>query len=196
MSAKQREKAREDEREDVPGVVPEQRSQMVPVGSMDVDPATGAPIRVGTPEDSDEDVVGAFILWLQAEAEASNEDSMSILADALRKADSAQSIAEALREKTTVNGKDYVDKPFMASGFTIHEGRFEDEDIPYFASIEAANAEHPDGFIVNCGGAKVLMHFRTLQRFNAFPVPMKITARETKKKRTVLSIEILEQTKR
>lgn len=185
----------QDEQEDVAAVVPEQRSQVVPVGSMDTDPATGAEVRVGVPESDDEEAVGEFILWLQEEAEQENADSMAILAAQLRQANTATSLVEALREKKTINGKDYVGKPFMAHSFSIHEGKFEDEQIPYFASIEATDPDHPGGFVVNCGGAKVLMHMRTLQRFEAFPIPMRITGRETRKKRLVLSIEILEQTK-
>lgn len=196
VSQKARDKAPVSTQEETPDVVPAQRAQVVPVGSMDVDSTTGAPIRVGVPESSDEEIMADFILWLQEEANAANEDSMSILADQLRRAMTAESVAEALREKTTVNGKDFVGQPFMATGFAIHEGKFEDDEIPYFASIDAIDANHPDGFVVNCGGGKVLAHMRALQRLQAFPIPMCITAKETKKKRIVLSIEILQQNPR
>lgn len=188
-------KTTQEEEEQVPDVVPASKAQVVPVGSMDRDPATGQPIRVGVPENSDEDEVGAFLVWLQEEADEANADSMAILAEQLRRANSAESIREALAEKHTINGKDFIAVPFLATGFTIREGKFEDEELPFYASIDAINPDNPDGFVVNCGGNKVLVHLKTLKRFDAFPIPMCITGKPTRKGRTVLSLEILEQTK-
>lgn len=179
--------------------IPESRSaeesQLIPVGSMDTDPRTGATLRVGVPETTDEEDVAEFILWLQQEAEDGNTDEMAMLADALRKANTAQTIADALREKTTVNGKDHVDQPFLCTGFTIREGKYEDETLPFYASLEAINPDHPEGYIVNCGGMKVLVHLRTFRRFNALPLPLKITGKPTSKGRVVLSFEVLQQSK-
>lgn len=192
MANKTQQKEQQAQETDIPAEVPAQRAQLVPTGSMDVDPATGAAIRVGYPETSDEDEVGAFLVWLQEKADETNEDSMSRLADMLRTTSTAQSVAEALKEKYTVNGKDFVGEPFLATGFAIHEGKFEDEEIPYFASIEAITRAHPEGFIVNCGGDRVLVHMRNLDRLNAFPLHLRITSKETRKKRTILSLEVLD----
>lgn len=193
MSGKAREKVQAAQQEDMPDVVPAQRAQVVPVGSMDVDPRTGAQIRVGVPESSDEEEMAEFILWLQEEAQSSNEDEMAILADMLRRTKTAESVAEALKEKTTINGKDFVGQPFMATGFSVHEGKFEGETLPYFASITAFSPDYPDGFVVNCGGGKVLIHLRNLQRLNAFPIPLCITGKTTRKGHVVLSFEVLKQ---
>ena len=181
--------------ETIPEPRSEADSQMVPAGSMDRDLTTGAEIRVAIPETDDEQDVADFILWLSESADADNVDEMAMLAQALRQANTAQSIADALREKTTVNGKDHVDIPFMCTGFQIREGKYEDETLPFYASMEAIDPDHPEGFIINCGGMKPLVHLRTLQRFNAFPLPMKITGKTTRKGRTVLSFEILQQGK-
>lgn len=177
--------------------IPEPRSaeesQVVPVGSMNRDPRTGEELKVGLPETNDEEDIAEFIVWLSESADAGNVDEMAMLAAELRKANTAESIADALRDKTTVNGKDHVDIPFMCTGFTIREGKYEDETLPFYASLEAINPDHPEGYIVNCGGMKVLVHLRTLERFNAFPVPLVIRGKTTSKQRTVLTFEVLQQ---
>lgn len=193
MTQKQRVKTDVVEGEAIPEPRSAAESQLVPLGSMDVDSSTGAPIRVGVPETNDTDTIAEFVLWLQEKSENSNEDSMSRLADMLRRSHTAESVAEALREKRTVNGLDFVARPFMATGFTIHEGKFEDEEIPYFASIDATDPDHPDGFIINCGGDKILVHIQSLDRLNAFPIALCITSKTTRRGRTVLSFEVLEQ---
>lgn len=195
MTKAQRATKVQEEGLDVPDVAPVESSQVVPVGPMDVDPRTGAQLRVGVADVDDEETVAEFILWLQQMAEEATGDSMSRLAEMLRRTQTTESVAEALREKTTVNGKDFVGVPFMATGVTVHEGRYEEEEIPYFVSIDAVNPTYPDGFVVNCGGEKILVHVRNLLRLNAFPIPLCITGKPTRKGRTILSFEVLEQTR-
>ncbi len=187
-------KTKADKAEVIPEVTPEDQAQVAVRESMDIDPNTGAKIRVGLPERTDEELVQDFLVWLQEKADASNEDTMKQLADQLRGARTAESVAEALKEKYTISGKDFVGVPFLARGFDIHEGTFEDEDIPFFASIDAEHPNHPAGFIANCGGMKVLVHLQTLERLNAFPLVICFTGATTRKGRTVLSIDKVEQT--
>jgi len=172
-----------------------QESQVVPVGNMDTDPRTGATLKVGIPETDDEADVADFILWLSESADASNVDEMDMLVETLRRANTAQSLADALREKTTINGRDHRDKPFMCTGFTIREGKYEEETIPYYASLECIDPDRPEGFIVNCGGMKILVHLRSMERFNAFPIPLAIRGVTNKRGRTPLSFEVLQQQK-
>lgn len=190
--------AKPKEHEDITAI-PEPRdaadSQVVPVGNMDTDPRTGALLKVGIPETSDEDDVAEFILWLQEQAEEGNTDEMAMLAQMLRQANTAETVADALRDKTTVNGKDHCDVPFMCTGFTIREGKFEDETLPYYASLDVLSPEYPGGYVVNCGGYRILVHLRSLQRFNAFPIPLAIRGKTTRKGRTTLTFEVLQQAK-
>lgn len=193
MTKATRAKQAQEKQEDMPEVTPVERQQVVPVGSMDVDATTGAPLHIGVPETDDDAAVGEFINWLQERAEADNEDSMARLAESLRKANSAESVAEALRDKETVSGADFVGRPFMAHGFKVYEGDYEGSDIPYFASMDVTTPEYPGGVILNCGGAKILVHLMTLERLNAFPIPLCITGKKTRKGFTVLSFDVLEQ---
>jgi hypothetical protein len=182
-----------EQEEAVPVTIPAQESQLAVRESMDIDPNTGAKIRVGMPEQSDEDLVQEFLVWLQESADSATEDSMAMLASQLRVSLTAESVAEALKEKTTINGRDFIGIPFLATGFTIREGKFEDEDIPFYASIDAQHPNYPEGFVVNCGGMKILVHLQTLERLQAFPLAICVTGKPTRKGRTVLSFEIVKQ---
>lgn len=194
MARTDRTKAAEETVTEIPEQRSEETSQVAVRESMDIDPSTGMPIRVGVPERSAEDSIAAFITWLQEQADNANVDSMAMLADMLRRADSATSVAEALKEKATVNGRDFVGIPFLATGFTIREGRWEDDELPYYASIDAVLPDRPDGIVINCGGMKILVHLRTLARLNQWPLPLVITGKETRKGHQVLSFELLKQT--
>jgi hypothetical protein len=160
--------------------------------------ATGAQLAavtadtvLGVPEGTDEEMVGEFIVWLQEEAEKANVDSMAMLAQALRQADTATSVTEALKEAATASSKDVLDRPFLAHGFTIHEGTYEDSDLPFYASIEAQFKEIPEPVILNTGAFKVLAVLRALDRIGEWPLPLVFTGKTTRKGRTVVSLKYL-----
>lgn len=178
--------------EELPDVVPEMAGQIAIHESMDVDPRTGATVHIGVPERTDEQEVQDFLLWLQESADVENQDTMARIAENLRRASSATSIADLLRELPTVSGKDFVDRPFIAHKFSIHEGEFEDEELPYFASIDATDPRSGESFIANCGGEKVLVYLYWLQRNAEWPLSMCFTAKQTRKGRTILSLAIVE----
>lgn len=146
---------------------------------------------VGVPEASEEELVAEFVVWLTDKAAESNTDTMAMLAQALRQADGAASIAEALKEPVTASSKDVLDRPFLAHGFTIHEGQYEDSELPFFASIEAQFKEIPDRVILNTGAFKVLAVLRALDRIGTWPIPLVFVGKGTKKGRTVVSLKYL-----
>lgn len=153
--------------------------------------AATAPTVVGVPETGDEELVGEFIIWLQQKAEEDNSDSMAMLAEALRKADNATNLADALREPPTASSKDVCDRPFLAHGFTIHEGSFEDSELPYFASIKAEFKELDEPVILNTGAYKVLAVLRALDRINEWPIPLVFVGKQTRKGHKVVSLKYL-----
>lgn len=146
---------------------------------------------LGVPETSDEDMVATFVVWLQAKAEEANTDSMAALAQALRQAEGAESVAEVLKEPATASSKDVIDRPFLALGFTIHEGQYEDSDLPFFASIEAKFREIGEPVILNTGAFKVLAALRALDNIGQWPLPLMFIGKATKKGRTVVSLKYL-----
>lgn len=150
-----------------------------------------ADVVLGTPEATEEEMVQDFIVWLQEKAEEGNADTMAMLAQALRQADGAQSVREALKEPATASSKDVLDRPFLALSFTIHEGQYEDSDLPFFASIEAKFQEIEEPVILNTGAFKVLAVLRALERLNEWPLPMVFTGKNTKRGRTVVSLKYL-----
>lgn len=195
MAAKDQKVKESTEETAIPEPRSAEQSQIIPVGSMNRDPRTGAELLVGLPETDDEQDIADFILWLAEKADEGNVDEMAMLAQMLRQANTAETVADALRGKYLVNGKDHVGVPFMCTGFTIHEGKYEDETLPYFASLECINPDHPEGYVANCGGMKILVHLRTFERFSSFPIPLMFTGSPTRKGRIVLNFEVLQQTK-
>lgn len=153
--------------------------------------AITADVVMGVPETGDEDIVGSFIVWLEEKASADNVDSMAILAQSLRQAQTATEIAAVVREKNTISGRDVIDRPFFALGFTVHEGTFEDSDIPYFASIEAKFPEIDETVIVNVGGSKLLVALQAFDRIGQWPIPLVIVGRQTRKGYTVQGFKYL-----
>jgi hypothetical protein len=162
--------------------VPEQRNRVAEATAETV---------VGVPEMGDEELVGDFVIWLNAKAEESNADTMSMLAQALRQAEGAESVAEALREAPTASSKDVLDRPFLAHGFTIHEGQFEEGELPFFASIEAEFKELPERVILNTGAFKILAVLRKLEEIGEWPIPLVFVGKQTRKGRTVVSLKYL-----
>lgn len=177
--------------EDLPEVTPEARSQMAVRESMDVDPATGAQVHLGVPERDDMAEVQDFLAWLQSSADQEQVDTVARIAENLRRASTAESIADLLREKRTVSGKDHVGIPFVATGFVIHEGEFEEEELPYFASLDAIDPRTGEEYIVNCGGEKILVYLRWMAANAEWPLHMCFTGKQTRKGRTILSFDIL-----
>lgn len=145
---------------------------------------------VGVPELGDEELVGDFISWLQGKAEEASSDMMASIAQALRQAETATSIADALREPQTASSKDVCDRPFMGLGYTIHEGTYEDGELPFFASIEARFREIDEIVILNSGAFKVLAFLRAMDRLGSWPLPLVFKGRQTKKGRTVVSLAL------
>lgn len=162
--------------------VPEQRNRVA---------AATAETVVGVPETGDEELVGDFVIWLNAKAEEHNTDTMAMLAQALRQAEGAESIADALREAPTASSKDVTDRPFLAHGFTINEGQYEDSELPFFASIEAEFQELPERVILNTGAFKVLAVLRKLDEIGEWPIPLVFVGKQTRKGRTVVSLRYL-----
>lgn len=178
---------------EIPDVIDADEAQLAVFESMDTDPRTGAKVKIGQPETDDDTMVQDFVVWLQESADANNQDSMARLAEMLRQASTAESVADALRDTPTISGKDFVDMPFLATGFEIHEGSFDAEEIPYFASIRAQHPNYPQGLVINCGGEKVLVHLYTLERLGQWPIPLKFTGKSTRKGHVVLSLELVKQ---
>lgn len=150
-----------------------------------------ADVVLGVPEQSDEELVQDFLTWLTEKAESANMDSMAALAQALRAAEGADNVREALKEPVTASSKDVCDRPFLAHGFTIHEGQYEDSDLPFFASIEAKFAEIDEVVILNTGAFKVLAALRALERIGQWPLPLVFVGKNTKKGRTVVALKYL-----
>ena len=153
--------------------------------------AATAPTIVGVPESTDEERVQEFILWLNAKAQETSVDSVAMIAQALRQADNATSIADALREAPTASSKDVLDRPFLAHGFKINEGQFEDSELPFFASIEAEFKELPEPVILNTGAFKILAVLQKLDEIGEWPLPLVFRGKQTRKGRTVVSLEYL-----
>lgn len=162
--------------------VPEQRDRIA---------AATAETIVGVPETSDDELVQDFIQWLNDKAEESNTDSMAMLAQALREAEDATTIAQALREPATASSKDVLDRPFLAYGFTIHAGQFEESEVPFFASIEAKFQEIDDRVILNTSGFKVLAVLRKLEAIGQWPIPLAFAGKTTKRGHTVVSLKYM-----
>ncbi len=196
MAQRKKTSTPEVEEQSIPDVTPEESSQAAVRESMDVDPSTGATVRMGVPETPPGELVQEFLVWLEESANASNADSMAMLADMLRQAQTVETVADALKETTTIVGKEFIGIPFLMTGFTIRHGNFEGEELPYYASIDAQHPNYPGGLVVNCGGMKILVHLQTLERIGQWPIPVCITGKETRKGHTVLSFELLKQNPR
>lgn len=181
--------------EDIGTVAPEDAQQIVPVQSMEVDPHNGARVAMGTPVRSDEEEVQDFLVWLQERADRANVDSMARIAENLRKAQNATSLAELLKEEPTASGKDHIGQAFWAKSFEIYEGEYEDEDLPYFASLKSTDPNSGQEFIMNCGGEKVLVYLQWMETNLTWPILMCFTGKETRKKRVILSIDVLRESK-
>lgn len=153
--------------------------------------AATAETVLGVPESSDEDMVGAFVIWLQEKADQDNTDTMAMLAQALRQADNATSLADALRETPTISSKDCVDRPFLCYGYTIHEGQYEDSELPFFASLDVQFKELSERVIINTGAFKVLAVLQALDRIDEWPLPLVFTGKATRRGRTVVSLKYL-----
>lgn len=153
--------------------------------------AATAETVLGVPESSDEDMVAEFIVWLQGKAEEDNTDTMAMLAQALRQADTATSLAEALRETPTISSKDCVDRPFLCYGYKIHEGQYEDSELPFFASLDVQFKEIEERVIINTGAFKVLVVLQVLDRIDEWPLPLVFTGKVTRKGRTVVALKYL-----
>lgn len=179
------------ERNPLPGTRKAEDSQLAVRDDSDKLTAATADTVLGVPEMDDEELIGGFIQWLQDKADEANQDSMAALAQALRQTDSATSVAEALKEPVTASSKDVCDRPFIAYGYTIHEGQYEDSDLPFFASIEAKFKEIPDTVILNTGAFKILAVLRTLDRIGQWPLPLVFKGKTTRKGRTVVSLVYL-----
>lgn len=179
--------------EDVPAVAPEAEQQVAVREASDVDPRTGTRVIIGVPERSDEEEVQDLIVWLQQRADEGSQDAMARIAESLRKASSATSVAELLREPETVSGKDFVGIPFWATGFDVHSGEYEGDGLPFFISLNARQPDTGEPFIANCGGEKILPYMQWLDAHGKWPLLMCFTGKQTRKKRVVLGIDILQE---
>lgn len=153
--------------------------------------AVTTPTVVGVPEATDDEVVEEFVVWLQAKAEEANADTMQYLAEAIRKAQTAETVADALKEPLTASSKDVLDRPFLAHGFHINEGQYEDSELPFFASIEAEFKDLPERIILNTGAYKILAVLRALDGIGQWPLPLVFVGKGTRKGRTVISLKYL-----
>lgn len=132
--------------------------------------------------------VQSLVEWMAETAKEGDDDTFATMERVIARMFTADSPDQVLREDLPIHGREFLDKPFTLLSFVLREGEFE-EGVPFYAMLEAMLGNSGERRAISVGGWKVLAQLMVLDRMDALPQVVVIRGRETRKHRTILSLE-------
>ena len=154
------------------------------------EPAEAVDLEVATGEIAlrNQAVVGNFVEWLTFRANSTDEDQFALMASIIGEIMEADNVADALREKSSISAKEVLGETLILHGFEVREGKFEESDLPFYASLTVGRPGSDKTRNLTCGGMKVLVRLRKLDEIGEWPVAVKFVGKETAKGFTALDM--------
>jgi hypothetical protein len=127
--------------------------------------------------------------WAENKLEIAERDNARVMEDIVGRILAGTTVDDVLGagRGNTVSGENFVDKPFLAHGFTITRSGYEDQ--PWYANIDAETLfGDRRRVIVNTGAPKILAALKALEAVGTWPIAVQIDAAKTSAGYEVLAL--------
>ena len=110
----------------------------------------------GAVQARNQEAAAALGQWCLSKATTNDSDQFDVMANMVAEILAADNLADALTKKMPRHAREFLNRPFVLTGFDIREGEYEESQLPFYAALHATDPDTGANFIITSGGVKTL----------------------------------------